>query len=392
MPVNKHRRAIEIVHRSASVTRVAGPWPSGTGCGTLQQKRVAFQEANRDVMLALTLVQVWLTIGPPIQRPSEGVPLRWEAPLECPDETALRERVHALVPGLLERPDAAGSRVEVVVRAAAESHAATVVVRNDDGETRREFAAPDCETVVDAAALVVAVALDPVGVSVGLSEPAASEPTPTEPTESNKPIVREEPAAEPEPLIMDEPIELPPAIGRASDPPTDERPRNLGFGVRVLGGGGYGPTNTGYATIGGTLALLGPRWRVELGGLWAIPRVVRDDAGLGGRFDGWAVVGRGCFAPNIRRLELPSCGGVELGSVRGRGLEELPISGRASFLWIALAVAQGLWFSPIERVGIGLEIDLAVPLNRGVFAIETSDVQRIAAVTVRGLAGVELRW
>jgi hypothetical protein len=344
-------------------------------------------------MLALTLAQVWLMIGPPIQRPSEAVPLRWDAPLECPDAAALRERVHALVPGLLEQPDAASSRVEVDVSAAAESYAASVVVRNSDGETRRSFAAADCETVTDAAALVIAVALDPVGVVVGLSEPVSSEPLgpapmPAEPSVPDEPPVERELPIETE----TEPIELPPTNGRASERVADERRRNLGVGVRVLGGGGYGPTNTPYATIGGTLALLGPRWRVELGGLWAIPRVVRLDAGFGGRFDSWAVIGRGCFAPKVRRLELPSCGGVELGSVRGRGLEELPISGRASFLWIAVAVGQGLWFSPIERVAIGLELDLAVPLNRGVFGIETNEIQRIAAVTVRGLAGVELRW
>lgn len=341
-------------------------------------------------MLALTLVQVWLLmIGPPIQRPSEGVPLSWDAPLECPDEMALRERVHALVPDLLDRPDAARSRVDVEVRAVPESYAATVVVRNNDGETRREFAAPNCETVTDAAALVLAVALDPVGVSIGLRESAASEATPTEPT----PTEPEQSLVEPEPPINDEPVELPPAIDRTAVPTIqDEQPRRLEVGVRVLGGGGYGPTNTGYATIGGTLALLGPRWRVELGGLWAIPRIVRVDAGVGGRFDSWAVIGRGCFAPKIRRLELPSCGGVELGSVRGFGLDELPVSGQASFWWIALAVGQGLWFSPIDRVAIGLELDLAVPLNRGVFAIETTEIQQIAPVTVRGLAGVELRW
>jgi hypothetical protein len=347
-------------------------------------------------MLTVTVAQVWLTIGPPIQRPSEGVPLRWDAPLECPNEAALRERVDALVPGLLARPDTAQSRVEVEVEAAAERYAATVVVRNSDGETRRQFAAPDCEIVADAAALILAVALDPVGVSVGRSEPASrtpsepptSEPPPSEPPPSEPPL---SPAERQLPIEAD-PIEPSPAIGRASDSVADERPRDLGVGVRVLGGGGYGPTNTGYATIGGTIALLGPRWRVELGGLWATPRVVRADAGFGGRFDGWAVLGRGCFAPKIRRLELPSCGGLELGSVRGRGLDELPISDRASFLWIALAVAQGLWFAPIERVGIGLQLDLAVPLNRGGFTIETTEVQRIAAVTVRGLAGVELRW
>jgi hypothetical protein len=334
-------------------------------------------------MLALTLAHAWLTFGPPIQRPSEGVPVRWEAPGECPDLAALRGRVHALVPGLLDRRDAAGSRVEIEIRAGADGYAATVFVRNRDGETRRELAASDCEIVLEASALILAVALDPVGASMSLNEEAAIEPTPA-------PRAAEpEPPAEREPAVEAEPVEQ---LVIASDSAEVDPPRRIGIGVRVLGGGGYGPTTTGYATIGGTLALIGPRWRAELGGLWAIPRIVRTDAGFGGRFDSWAVLGRGCFAPKLRRLELPSCGGLELGSVRGRGLGDLPISDQASFLWIALAAAQGLWFSPIERVGIGLELDLAVPLNRGGFVVETSEVQRIAAVTVRGLGGIELRW
>jgi hypothetical protein len=327
-------------------------------------------------MLALSLLQVWLTLGPPIQRPSEGVPLRWEAPLECPEQAVLRERVDALVPGLLDRRDAASSQVDIEVRAGGEGYEATVIVRNDDGETRRDFAAADCETVTDAAALILAVVLDPVGVSMGLQVEAPAEPT----------VVASEPPAEPERRVEQ------PAIVEVSDTREFPRPRNLGGGVRVFGGGSYGPTNTGYGTIGGTLALIGPRWRAEVGGLWAIPRVVRAEAGFGGSFDAWAVIGRGCFAPKIRRLELPTCGGLELGSVRGRGLDELPIAGRASFLWVALAAAQGLWFSPIERVGIGVELGVAVPLNRGTFTIESTEVQRIAAVTVRGLAGIELKW
>ncbi len=343
-------------------------------------------------MLALALAHLWLSFGPPIQRPSEGVPLRFGGPPECPDEAALRERVHELVPGLLERRDAAGSRVEVEIVGVAEGWTAAVVVRNADGETRRSFSGFDCELVTDAAALTLAVALDPVGASVRLSEPTASETTPTEPTESTEP----EPAIEPEPDLAAEPEPVREVEAEPDDLPASrvdsKRSRKLRFGVRVLGGGGYGPTNTGYATVGGTLALIGPRWRAELGGLWTIPRTVRIDADLGGTFDAWAVVARGCFSPSIRRLELPSCGGVELGSVRGRGLDELPISDRASFLWVALAVAQGLWFAPIERVAIGLEVDLAVPLNRGVFAIEANEIQRIAPVSVRGLAGVEVRW
>lgn len=105
-------------------------------------------------MLALALAHVWLTIGPPIQHPSDGVPLRWNGPIECPDEASLRERVHALAPGLLEQRDAASSRVEVEIVAAEDGHSATVVVRSSDGETRRTFSASDCEIATDALATV----------------------------------------------------------------------------------------------------------------------------------------------------------------------------------------------------------------------------------------------
>lgn len=354
-------------------------------------------------MLTL-LAAVWLSFGPPIQRPSAGVPLGWQAPRECPDRAVLRERVHALVPGLLDRRDGPGSRVDVEVRAGDEGYDATVIVRNSDGEIHRSFAALDCETIVDAAALILAVALDPVGVSEGLARSASSseakvraiepEPEPIEPgpepdgPESIEPI---EPDPDPEPIETDS-NKLHLTVDDRDTPrnaPPRQRPD---FGVRLLGGGGYGPTNTGYPTIAGTLALIGPRWRAELGALWAIPRVVRVDAELGGRFDSWAVLGRGCFAPKLRRLELPSCAGVELGSVRGAGLDTLPTSSSASFLWIAIAAAQGLWFAPIDRVAIGLELDLAVPLNRGEFGIDATEVQRTALLTVRGLAGLELRW
>ena len=76
----------------------------------------------------LAQVGIWLALGPPVQRPSDGVPLRWDAPSECPDQAVLRERVDALAPGLLDRRDAAGSRVDVEVRAAEQGYAAAVVV------------------------------------------------------------------------------------------------------------------------------------------------------------------------------------------------------------------------------------------------------------------------
>ncbi|PRQ09105.1 hypothetical protein [Enhygromyxa salina] len=111
-------------------------------------------------------------------------------------------------------------------------------------------------------------------------------------------------------------------------------------------------------------------------------------------FNGWFIAGRGCFVPAVgarERIELPICGGGELGQVRGRGVDELPVVDEASLLWVALALGQGLWFSPIERLAVGLDVQLAVPLQRGSFSVETAEIQQIAPVSVRGLVGVELR-
>ena len=337
------------------------------------------------LILSLTLAG---SLGPPIQRPAETQPLVWAAPAECPKQDALRERVHALSPGLLDAANAAGSEVEIEVRADAEGYATRVRVRNEEGETRREFVAHDCEIAMNASALILAVILDPVAVSESLrASELEPEPEPTSEAAPEPP----EPEPEPEPAPASEHDAA--LIVDVPEPARELRPRRLRFGLRTLAGGGYGPLRAGQATIAGWFAVIGPRWRAELGGQWAIPRVIRlPDGRGGGSFDAWAVVGRGCFAPRLGRLELPSCAGVELGAVRGRGLADLPVATRASFLWVAIEATQGLWFSPVERVGLGVELQLAVPLNRGAFAIDTTEVQRIGPISARGLAGVELRW
>lgn len=139
--------------------------------------------------------------------------------------------------------------------------------------------------------------------------------------------------------------------------------------------------------------MFGERWRAELGGAWTPSReLVRE--GIGGRFDAWRVSARGCFVPTLGardRLELPLCPGVEFGQVRGRGLDSLPIALEASFPWVALGLGQGLWFAPLDRLAIGVDVQLAVPLRGGRFLIETIEIQRIAPLAVRGLVGVELR-
>ena len=163
----------------------------------------------------------------------------------------------------------------------------------------------------------------------------------------------------------------------------------LRVGLRLQGGGGFGPTNTGTGTLGGSVALFGPRWRAQVDARWILPRIVTTQE-LAGAFDAWLVGAAGCFVPTVRVIELPLCAGVEAGQLRGEG-RSLPTVSAARFAHVALRVGQGIAWAPIDRLALGLDLELSAPLTRAAFVVDGTTVQRTAAVGVRALVGLELR-
>ena len=335
-------------------------------------------------ILTATAALTWL--GPPVQRPSETVPLRWEAPAGCPDEGELRDRVEVLVPGALDKRDGQQSRIDARVEAGDRGFEATVTIAGAGGERVRSLSSDECEILADAVALVVSVALDPVlsaeqlrdrGPSPGEGEPGEVEPEPAPDEGAGKPHEPDEPDAPAPPE--------PPPVDRARTPPR--------VALRAFGAGAYGPTSQAHAGIGGVAALFGRRWRAELAVAWSIPRIVRTEVG-GGTFDGWTLGARGCYVPALGkefRVEFPVCPYAEIGQVRGRGLSNLPVSLEASFPWVALGLAQGLWFVPVKRFAFGFELSLGAALTRGAFVIEGQTIEELAPFGFRGLFGLELR-
>ncbi len=293
------------------------------------------------------------------------------------------DRLQALLPTLPDEvPTRGTTRLRVVAKvelddAGADPWRVELTMTTPDGTSTRRFSASACEDAAAAAVLVIAIALDPVQVAEGLHEsfepaPTPSEPTPSEPTPSEP--TPSEPAASEAALLLD--------AARRSAPRV---------GLRVFGTGAWGPTRTGYGGIGGSVALFGPRWRWELSAGWSIPRVVGLDDARRASVDGWWVGTRGCFVPELGALEFPLCPGVELGQVRGRGIAPTANPRSATFAWVAPLIGQGLVWSPLDRLAIGVEFALLVPLTRGSFSIAEREVQRLALVGARALLGVELR-
>jgi hypothetical protein len=315
--------------------------------------------------------------------------LAWTGAGECPARNVVLERIFAqgvaarIGDWVPERHAKAKLAVEVEVVGEGPRFRADLRLRDADGESTRSFSAASCDALADATALIVAVTLDPVGVAnlhAGIERPE-SEPEP-EP--------EPEPRPKPEPPPLDEPPPIDLTLSASDETEPSSWPDELRVGVSIHAGGGWGPVAAFSGALGGRLALLGPRWRVEAGGRWATPRRIEAD-GAAGVFDAWLFEARGCFAAKLRRLDFPLCPGVEIGSVRGRGVPPTLTSTRRGFAWVAPSLSQGLNWAPVERFAIGVELGLVVPVTRGRFVVDESTIGGLALVGGRALAILELR-
>ncbi|MEM6995105.1 MAG: hypothetical protein AAF721_31620, partial [Myxococcota bacterium] len=138
-------------------------------------------------MLALAMV---LAFGPPVLPPppsAEGEPtpaqavadavdLRWTVPAECPTETEVR----AGIAGLLGKATdvAAASEVHVIAGITAEGTAYRLDLRVEtpSGQTTKTMSGGQCQVLVDATALISAIAIDPSAV-LDATEPPVTPPT-----------------------------------------------------------------------------------------------------------------------------------------------------------------------------------------------------------------------
>lgn len=368
--------------------------------------------------------------------------LEWSAPGGCPQAAEVR----ALTAGVLGREIAedgsAATRVRARVRTTRGGFRLTIETRSASGNDVRKLEDRRCAVLAEAAAVIAAAAIDEtvrggaagtgvgdvaggtgdvVGgtgagdvaegtgdvvegtgagdVAGGTGEVAGGTGVPTlvpvmpvvDPATRGGVRAAEGPRA---PVVTPElePLEAGP-VERVAPAAA----RRLRFGVRVAGvfdvGGTPGPT--GGLMLAG--ALIGRRWRVEALGLWLAPRTTRPDPALPleARVGLLAAGLRGCGVPGRGVIEVPLCGGVEAGALRGAGSgAALAEPGTDALPWLAVTAGPGLVWSPVPRVGLGLTLDVVVPLLPRRFAVAGfGDVYSPAApVAGRALASLELRF
>jgi hypothetical protein len=329
-------------------------------------------------------VVAWLgaLAQPVVPAPPDPLELElvWHAPADCPSAAEIEARIRALLPG-----DPAGEGV-LAVQGAVTTTAdgvALVLVSTFRGQTEhRELQARDCSELGEATAVLLAVALEP-----GRAQEIRSTTT-IEPTPPTIPSPRVGAIETPVAASEDAPG---PSIAARTDAAPRRRPRArapFGWALRLAGGieAGAVPPPTG--ALQGAAVLEWPRARLEMHGVWLVPREKRDRQGRGATYQLGAAGLRGCGRLFVRAVEFPLCVGAEAGVVRARtrGLpdrvEHAPWIGALASVGVARAWGPiGIW-SAAEAVGrvVGAEFKIGEDTALGQFP-----------VTVRVLVGIEAR-
>lgn len=357
--------------------------------------------------------------------PAEGLRLDWQAPAGCPDGEVLRARVVDLVG--VEATGRARLTARARVRGKAGRWTLELALVREGGQDRRTLSDPDCRALAEAAALVLAVAIDPLAridgpvpedsppdaagngslVPLPPGEPPATdavvpEPLPPGPSDMS---VDSPPPTSPAPPNSSPRIEAAPSD---SPPPTPSpvpgdrptlRARKLQLGLRLGAGLGFTRLLPGpHAALDLGLGLEGRGWRVELAGLFVPPvrGVAASDPGIGGVFRLGAGELRGCAVPGLRGrpLVFPLCVGLQLGAMHGRGEGSgLPVQQSARSPWVATRFGGALrWRPRAGRVGLWLGLDAIVALIRPAFVTAGGvPVHEAARVGGQASLGLEIR-
>lgn len=338
----------------------------------------------------LALRAALAAVAPEVPPPPGEPRLEWVAPPQCPDAARGAEHLARFLGG---RGLSAPARVELA--ASTPGHVATVTV---DGATRT-LHAEDCETLARAAALVVAVSLDPLATAaVGLEdergelEPPRGRAGEVGPTAEREPSRSRRRSDETAPSS---PARRRTTWGRADMPPRAD-PRSSQHDRHFLGASGgialaLVPSLTGAVRLG--YAFERDVLRLQAHATYATPRTVvyPTEPTVGGRFQSVALGVQACFAPSTRRIGVPLCGGVEGGPIVGQGLgvtnPRSPVGA-----WIGALASGSVIVRLSPRLALTAGADVLVSLRRPAFHVGARETLfRVPPAGLRALAGLELR-
>lgn len=276
----------------------------------------------RWAFVAGLLAYAALEAGPALaETVDERLSVRWTAPAACPDEDKLKQAIEANLGQPLSATRSQSLEISGSVMVDANGYTALLRFQSRRGLEERVLQHPDCSRLVDAAALVIALVVDPELVNAPHAAPAPVTPEPVPPVRPNKPTLAAVPAAPTPPgrpkldaAPSSAPRVVPSPLSEPSGTPFHYPVSVFGlFGARGLPGLGAG--------VGADAALSRGHFELGLVGLYWLPRSQRVPSTESSEVSvAWlAAELRACGLPWLGDWRLRLCAGGGGGDVWGRG-------------------------------------------------------------------------
>lgn len=299
----------------------------------------------------LTLLSLLVTAPAHAQ---DRLALTWTAPEGCPDDAMVRAEVVRLLGGAI--PAGEPVAAEGTTEATAGAFRLTLRTRMNDADGERVLEAAACGELADAAALIVALMIDPEAVAEAPSAEPGPEPEPELPdTRERRLEVRTELAtpdgpAEPEPEPAPEP---------EPEPAPEPEPETLA-GFLALGGGldvGSVPGVSGWLWLEGGFGIPILDGRLRVGAV--LPQPAGTET-RGADIYAFSVDARACLHPFEGVRGLAACGGLMLAVAVAEGFG-FSASETGSGTYAGAMLGLEAEWRPVDGFGIGLDATLVVP-------------------------------
>jgi hypothetical protein len=354
-----------------------GPHPGGLGRSPIVIRTFAVR--TRMLGLAAASAAALLVASP--SAAEVPLALAWRVPGGCPP----REQVIAEVERLLASRAARSSRVTASATIA-KSGGDYQLRMTIEGKRERVLTAPTCAEVADAAALILAIAINPSAAMEAPRKKGAPAAPPPQPPK--RPPPRESAKRPPPPR----PVRAAKVVAPRPAPPPPKRRFISGFATLGADEGTFVGA-TPQVRAGG--AFFGRSLRLELGGhfTWGGRIASRSLTTVGAEL--WRAGGalslcfdRALDAADPRAPRGALCGGFEAGVIHAQGYG---VTDSVIAPWLAPTVGGVLRWPARSRVGLRVDLGVSVPIIEPVFRIVgVGTVHPVGAVSARGGVGVEV--
>jgi hypothetical protein len=325
----------------------------------------------RNVLLAGILAFTTGILGaePRARADDETVSLTWNAPAQCPSAQEIHASIRRLLASKAPAPSDRPVTAKVTLFPSGTVWRAEIVTESDGLHGRRKFEGDTCATVADAAALVLAIMVNPEKV-------AHRDLGPSPPSSEARDNAPESPAPQPRPPARHVEDEHAFVIVRAfglSDFSTVPAP-TFGTGIGI---------ELGIHRLRvGAIAVAQPYQDV----------MFDDSTGLGARLRVTRVGTRACIAILRGAVEVAPCAGGEVVWMAGHALGVNKPENSVT-QWAELVAGPEARISIGSGLGLVLDADAQVPIRRRDFAIRPPGiVHTVPALTTRATFGFDVRF